>query len=112
MQIPNFSQAYATDNKAMALYITAGVLKLLKRTLEGEQKHEHNLDAYLLLLTLALPEASPDAIIQGGINSHLRNAAMIILGRKDSTPFVTRLATSMLSHAVSATISRTDFKRG
>lgn len=39
----------------MALYISAGVFKLLKKTLDGDLKQEHNIDAYLLLLSMSLP---------------------------------------------------------
>lgn len=85
---------------------------MLKRLIEGDQKNEHNLDAYLLLLTLVLPETSPDALIQSGIMSQMRSASLLILGKKDSTPFITRLAASILSHTLSPTVESTDFKSG
>jgi hypothetical protein len=37
---------------------------------------------------------------------------MTIMGRKDNTPLITRLATAILSHALAPTITTTDFKRG
>lgn len=96
----------------MALYISAGVFKLLKKTLDGDLKQEHNIDAYLLLLSMSLPSASSDALLQAGILTHLRKAALGILSRRDCTPFVTRLATAVLSHAVSPTMSGSQLKAG
>lgn len=54
-QIPNFSQSIAATHKTLAFYITAGTYKLLKKVMEGDSKHEHQLDAYLLLLSMTLP---------------------------------------------------------
>lgn len=67
VQIPNFNNNIANNPKALAFYITAGTYKLLKKILEGDHKHEHQLDAYLLLLSMTLPDSSPEALTQGGL---------------------------------------------
>lgn len=37
---------------------------------------------------------------------------LIVLNRKDNTPFITRLSSSILSHALAPTIATTNFKKG
>lgn len=85
---------------------------MLKRTLDGDLSLEHNLDAYLLILSQVLPETSPDALTQGGLTPQLRTTMLVILARKDSSPFVTRLAASILSHALAPSMTKTDFRKG
>lgn len=38
-KIPNFKILYANNTKTIALYITAGVFKLLKKNIDGDQHH-------------------------------------------------------------------------
>ena len=111
-QIPNFSSEVACHTKTIAFYIVAGTYKLLKKTMEGDHKHEHQIDAYLLLLSMTLPEASSDALVKGGILRDLRKFSLAILKKKDITPLVTRLAISILSHAFAPEMAMTNFNQG
>lgn len=96
----------------MAFYLTAGTYKLLRKTMEGDAKHEHQIDAYLLLLSMTLPETSPDALVQGGLLRELRKYTLLILKRNDLTPLVTRLSVSILSHSFAPEMTTTNFQVG
>ena len=85
--------------KTLAFYISAGTYKMLKKTIEVDHKHDHQIDAYLLLLSMTLPDSSSDALVKGGILRDLRKLTLLILKRKDITPLMTRLAVSILSHS-------------
>jgi hypothetical protein len=111
-QIPHFYRDVASIPRTIAFYLAAGTFKLLKKTMEGDHKHEHQIDAYLLLLSMTLPEASSDALVQGGILRELRKFTLLILKKKDITPLVTRLAVSILSHSFAPEMTTTDFNKG
>lgn len=80
--------------------------------MEGDHRHEHQIDAYLLLLSMTLPEASSEALVQGGILRELRKFSLLILKRKDLTPLMTRLAISILSHSFAPEMTTTNFQKG
>ena len=112
VQIPNFSHNIAANTKTLAFYITAGTYKLLKKVIEGDHKHEHQLDAYLLLLSMTLPESSSDALVQGGLLKELKKFTVVILKRKDLTPLMTRLTLSILSHSFAPEMTTINFHKG
>jgi Iap family predicted aminopeptidase len=65
--IPNFNAEVSSNPRTLAFYLAAGTYKMLKKTIEVDHKHDHQIDAYLLLLSMTLPDASSDALVKGGI---------------------------------------------
>jgi len=59
---------------------------------------------------MVVPEASVDALAQGGLINELRDSMVRILSKKDITPFVTRLSSSILSHLLTLNQSNTNLK--
>ena len=96
----------------MALYIVGGVHKLLIRASKGESQLHHNIDAYLLLLTIALPVTSTDTIVRSGIAQQLMGASEWVLARKDSSAVEVRLAVGVLSHCLAPTLTTNNYKAG
>lgn len=111
-QIPNFQAQFGQEDKTLALYIAGGVHKLLLRAFKGETQLHHNIDAYLLLLTIALPVASIDTLVRSGVAKQLMQSSEWVLSRKDSSALEVRLAVGVLSHCLSPTLTTSNYRTG